>query len=245
MSRMVLAFALGLAAPSRAAKPDAAFQDAARLYAQKNYSAALAGFRRAARAHPDSPAAVAEGLALLRLGRPARAQESFSAYARARRARDARVGPAMAAMAAASAPYVMFGDEPGKAEMLLEFSRAWAAGRPKTALAWEMEGYGALLSADRPTLAECALRLRSLEPGSALGPFFSGFAEVLAEDRAAARADFAQAIRLDPTFQPARAALAQLPAPRASVGHGGLIAGAAALCTLAAALLLRRRRAVH
>lgn len=210
----LLAFFLAAPAPARAADApgESAFRAAARRYAEKKYPQALDGFEDAARGHADSPAQVAAALTLLHLGRAAAAEKDLENYAAAARRARTDAGPSMIELSVVSAPFLIFGDEPGKPEMLQGLLNSWTKTKPDSALAWEMLGYSGLASSDRGALDAAAARLRVLTPQSALPSFYAGFAGVLAGDGAAARAAFSEAALRDPTFASARAAQAQVPA---------------------------------
>ncbi|NNN04667.1 MAG: hypothetical protein HKL90_02075 [Elusimicrobia bacterium] len=205
-----------LAAPSRAraaSSPDgSSFRAAARHYAEKKYPLALEGFENLARSNAGSPAEIAAALTLLHLGRAVAAEKDFEAYAAAARRARTDAGPSMVELSAVSAPFILFGDEPGKAELLQGLLNSWTKAKPESVLAWEMLGYSGLASNDRGALDASVARLRVLTPESALPSFYAGFSAVLGRDGAAARAAFSEAARRDPAFASARAAQAQVPA---------------------------------
>jgi tetratricopeptide (TPR) repeat protein len=109
----------------------------------------------------------------------------------------------------ASSPYILFGDEEGRPDLLKGLALLMTKSAPGDALGWELLGYFGLQSGDKEAIDAAAARLQILAPNSALAPFFSGFSATLAGDRASARAAFAEALRRDPDFAAARAALAQ------------------------------------
>ncbi len=210
----LLSVFLAAPVPARAADApgESAFRAAARLYAEKKYPQALDAFEALSRRDAGSPAQVAAALTLLHLGRAPAAETKFEEYAAAARRARTTAGPSMVELSVVSAPYLMFGDEPGKPELLQGLLNSWTKSKPDSALAWEMLGYSGLASDDRGALDAAAARLRVLTPQSALPSFYAGFAGVLAGDGAAARAAFSEAALRDPAFASARAAQAQVPA---------------------------------
>lgn len=214
MMTALLTLLLAAPAPVRAsqAKGESAFRAAARLYAEKKYPLALEDFEKLARHNAGSPAEVAAALTALHMGRAAAAEKYFEAYAVAARRARTDAGSAMVELSAVSAPFLIFGDEAGKPEMLRDLLNSWTKAKPDSVLAWEMLGYSGLASNDRAALNAAAARLGVLTPESALPAFYTGFAAVLAGDGAAARAAFSEAARRDPAFASARAAQAQVPA---------------------------------
>jgi|GEM_PF-2313204 len=204
------------AAGVRAAAADASLDDrfaaAARQYAAKNYQAAAAGFADvAAQKGADPLTYAAVSLADMHLGRVAPAEKALAAYASgAREDVGTRGGGAMIELKIVSEPFVLFGPEPERPEMLKKLGESLAQSAPSDPLGWELLGYYGLQSADKRSLDAASAGLKSAAPDSALAPFFAGFSATLARDREAAHDDFAAAVRLEPGFDAARAAAAQI-----------------------------------
>jgi hypothetical protein len=202
-----------LCAPVLADAPaaDPRFEEAIRHYQAKTYPLALDEFRAAAaESGAGSLAKIGVCLTELHLGRSASAAKDFQAYASAaRRAADPRAGPSMIELEVVSAPFILFGGEPSRLDLLKNLSDALVKSYPADALAWELRGYSGLQAGDKASIDAAAERLRTVAPESALGSFFSGFSATLAGDRAAARTAFTEAVKRDPQFAAARAALAQ------------------------------------
>jgi tetratricopeptide (TPR) repeat protein len=208
-----LLFSAALCAAASAAEtaPDARLAAAIQLYRAGDYSRALQDLRSVSARGASAPfARIAACLAELHLGRGASAAKDFTAYAAAaRRSSDPRSGTSMGELAIVSTPFVLFGEEPARPVLLKGLAGELAKSDPSGALGWELLGYYGLQSGEKASLDAAAARLKELAPRSALGPFFAGFSATLAGNRAEAEADLGEAVRRDPDFTAARAALTQ------------------------------------